>query len=55
VDVLAVVLIAFGTLELLNVLTLYLAPGSRRGNAMGAFRAYERSKRTPRSTRWCAT
>ena len=46
-DILSVVLIAFGTLELLNVLTLYLAPGSRRGNAMGAFRAYERSKRDP--------
>jgi hypothetical protein len=44
-DVLSVVLVAFGTLELLNVLTLYLAPGSRRGNAMGVFRAYERSKR----------
>jgi ketosteroid isomerase-like protein len=46
-DVLSVVLIAFGTLELLNVLTLYLAPGSRRGNALGVFRAYERSKRDP--------
>jgi hypothetical protein len=47
VDVLSVVLIGFGTLELLNVLTLYLAPGSRRGNAMGVFRAYERSKQDP--------
>jgi hypothetical protein len=46
-DVLAVVLIAFGTLELLNVLTLYLAPGSRRANALGVFRAYERSKGDP--------
>jgi hypothetical protein len=46
-DVLAVVLVAFGTLELLNVLTLYLAPGSRRANALGVFRAYERSKRDP--------
>jgi hypothetical protein len=47
VDVLSVVLIGFGTLELLNVLTLYLAPGSRRGNALGVFRAYERSKQDP--------
>jgi hypothetical protein len=47
VDVLSVVLIGFGALELLNVLTLYLAPGSRRGNALGVFRAYERSKRDP--------
>jgi hypothetical protein len=46
-DVLSVVIIAFGTLELLNVLTLYLAPGSRRGNALGVFRAYERSKQDP--------
>ena len=43
-DVLTIAIIAFGTLELLNVLTLYLAPGSRRGNALGVFRAYERSK-----------
>ncbi len=46
-DVLSVVLIVFGTLELLNVVTLYLAPGSRRGNALGVFRAYERSKQDP--------
>lgn len=46
-DVLTVVLIGFGTLELLNVFTLYLAPGSRRGNALGVFRAYERSKADP--------
>ena len=46
-DVLAVVLIAFGALELMNVVTLYLAPGSRRGNALGVFRAYERSKQDP--------
>jgi hypothetical protein len=47
-DALSVVLVAFGTLELLNVLTLYLAPGSRRGNALGVFLAYERSKEDPR-------
>jgi hypothetical protein len=46
-DAISIVLIAFGTLELLNVLTLYLAPGSRRGNALGVFRAYERSKADP--------
>lgn len=46
-DVLSVVLVGFGTLELLNVLTLYLAPGSRRANALGVFRAYERSKQDP--------
>lgn len=46
-DLLSLVLIGFGTLELLNVLTLYLAPGSHRGNALGVFRAYERSKQDP--------
>jgi len=46
-DVLTIAIIAFGALELLNVLTLYLAPGSRRGNALGVFRAYERSKLDP--------
>ncbi len=46
-DVLSVALVAFGTLELLNVLALYLAPGTRRGNALGVFRAYERSKGDP--------
>lgn len=46
-DAISIVLIGFGTLELLNVLTLYLAPGSRRGNALGVFRAYQRSKDDP--------
>jgi phytoene dehydrogenase-like protein len=39
-DILSVVLIAFGTMELLDVLTLYLAPSSRRGNALGVFREH---------------
>lgn len=46
-DILTVALIVFGVLELLNVLLLYLAPGTRRGNAVGVFRAYERSKADP--------
>jgi hypothetical protein len=46
-DILSVVLIVFGTLELLNVFTLYLTPGARRGNAVGVFRAYEKSKHDP--------
>ncbi len=46
-DVLAAALIVFGTLELLNVLLLYFSPGTRRGNAVGVFRAYEKSKQDP--------
>jgi hypothetical protein len=46
-DLLSIVLIAFGTLELTNVLMLYLRPGTRRGNAVGVFNAYEKSKADP--------
>jgi hypothetical protein len=47
VDILSIVLIAFGFLELLNVLMLYLSPGTRRGNGVGVFTAYEKSKNDP--------
>lgn len=46
-DIISVVLLVFGVLELSNVLLLYLAPGSRRGNSMGFFTAYEKSKQDP--------
>ncbi len=46
-DILSVVLIIFGLLELSNVLMLYLAPGMRRGNSIGIFNAYEKSKADP--------
>lgn len=46
-DILSIVLLAFGVLELLNVLMLYLTPGTRRGNGVGVFNAYERSKEDP--------
>ena len=45
--ILSIVLVAFLVLELLNVLLLYLTPGSRRGNAMGVFKAYEKAKEDP--------
>ena len=45
--VLSVVMIAFVVLELTNVLMLYLSPGTRRGNGMGVFVAYEKSKQDP--------
>lgn len=46
-DALSIALLVFGILELLNVLVLYLAPGSKRGNGMGFFNAYEKSKSDP--------
>ena len=46
-DILSIVLIVFALLELSNVLMLYFAPGTRRGNAVGVFRAYDRSKQDP--------
>lgn len=46
-DILTIVIIAFLVLESLNIMTLYFAPGSRKGNGIGVFAAYERSKETP--------
>lgn len=46
-DAISIALVAFGALELLNVLVLYLSPGSRRGNSVGFFDAYEKSKSDP--------
>jgi len=43
-DAISIALILFIILELLNVLVLYLAPGSKRGNSMGFFNAYQKSK-----------
>jgi|GEM_PF-241761 len=46
-DAISIALIVFGTLELLNVLVLYLSPGSKRGNSVGFFNAYAKSKSDP--------
>lgn len=46
-DILSIVLILFAFLELLNVLVLYLAPGSKRGNSVGFFNAYEKTRADP--------
>lgn len=46
-DAISIALILFIILELLNVLVLYLAPGSKRGNSMGFFNAYQKSKTDP--------
>ena len=45
--VVQVVIAAFMVLELLNVLALYFAPGSKYANAVGVFTAWEQSKRDP--------
>lgn len=44
---LAIVLLVFAGIELLNVLTLYFNPGSRLGNGVGIFDAWEKSKEHP--------
>ena len=43
-NILSIVIVIFLVLETLNVLTLYFAPGTSRGNGLGVFNAYEKSK-----------
>ena len=40
-------IIAFITLEFLNIIILYFAPTSKKGNGIGFFNAYEKSKEIP--------
>ena len=42
-----IAVVAFILLELSNVLALYFAPGSKYANAIGVFRAWEKSKQYP--------
>lgn len=44
---LVVVISIFLCLELANVLLLYFAPTSKKGNGVGVFDAFEKSKETP--------
>ncbi len=46
-DIISIVLIAFVVLETLNVILLYKMPGTTRGNGVGVFTAYEKSKAYP--------
>lgn len=46
-DILSIVITAFIILETLNILMLYFTPGTSRGNGMGVFNAYEKSKEYP--------
>ena len=45
--VLSMAMIAFGVLEILNVLMLYFTPETKMGNGVGVFNAYEKSKADP--------
>jgi hypothetical protein len=47
VDILSVAILAFVVLETLNVLLLYFAPESKKGNGVGVFRAFKMSKDDP--------
>lgn len=46
-NILSIAIIVFLVLETLNVFMLYFTPGTRRGNGLGVFNAYEKSKKDP--------
>jgi hypothetical protein len=46
-DILSIAILVFVVLEALNILVLYFAPDSRKGNGVGVFKAYEESKDHP--------
>ena len=46
-NILSIAIIAFLVLETSNVFMLYFTPGTRRGNGLGVFSAYEKSKKDP--------
>ncbi len=46
-NILSIVIILFMVLETMNILILYFAPGSRKGNAMGGFKTFDRIKADP--------
>ena len=45
--ILSIAIIAFLVLETSNVVMLYFIPGTRKGNGLGVFNAYEKSKADP--------
>ena len=46
-DILSIAIIVFLIFESLNVFMLYFTPGTRLGNGLGVFNAYEKSKSDP--------
>ncbi len=45
--IIKIVILVFIALELTNVIALYFAPGSKMANAVGVFKAWEKSKEYP--------
>jgi hypothetical protein len=45
--ILSIAIAVFAVIETLNILTLYFAPGTRIGNGVGVFDAYEKSRSDP--------
>jgi hypothetical protein len=46
-NILTIAIVLFAILETLNVFMLYFTPGTRKGNGIGVFNAYEKSKADP--------
>lgn len=46
-DILSVAILIFIVLETMNILMLYFVPGTKKGNGIGVFNAYEKSKNDP--------
>ena len=46
-DILTIIIVFFVMLEVMNVALLYFQPGSKRGNALGYFTSWEKSKKDP--------
>jgi hypothetical protein len=46
-NILAIAIVIFISLESLNVLTLYFNPGSQKGNGLGVFNTWEKSMTDP--------
>ena len=46
-NILSIAILLFLILETLNVIMLYFTPGTKKGNGLGVFNAYEKSKSDP--------
>ena len=46
-DALSTAIVVFVVLESLNIILLYFAPGSKKGNGVGVFNAFEKSRGYP--------
>ena len=46
-NILSIVITIFIVLETSNIIMLYFTPGTKRGNSIGVFNAYEKAKNDP--------